>query len=304
MAVADPPSAPLRSLDESAVRHIVQRLACAEQPPWLHREVARRLADRLSIVRVVPASVLQWSGWLGAGEAALRACYPKAQLWSVEPAPLLRTAPSAPWWRRWGRPAEAPLADSDPWPQVDLLWSNMALHAVRDPAALVARWRRALAPEGFLMFSMLGPGSLVELRALYRALGFGPPAAEFVDMHDLGDMLVHAGFADPVMDQEPLRLAWATPEAALAELRTIGANADPARFAGLRTPRWRQRLLDALAERAGPDGRIGLHFELVYGHAFNAPPRAAVAPRTEVSLADFRAMARGAHKHGASGNQR
>jgi malonyl-CoA O-methyltransferase len=173
------------------------------------------------------------------------------------------------------------------------------LHGVRDPAALLVRWRKALAPDGFLMCSTLGPGSMAELREIYRALGFGPPGAAFVDMHDLGDMLVAAGFAGPVMDQEPLRLSWATPEAALAELRMLGGNADPGRFAGLRTPRWRQRLLAALAERAGADGRIGIGFEIVYGHAFNAPPRAAVAAHTEVSLDDFRAMARARRGPGA-----
>jgi len=288
MAAADPPDT-RRALDEAAVARIVRRLAGAAEPPWLHREVARRLSERLGIVRRQPKTVLQWPGWLGAGAEPLRACYPKAKLTAVEPAPLRAHR----WWQR------APLADDAPWPQADLLWSNMALHAVRDPAALLKRWRQGLQADGFLMFSTLGPGSLAELRALYRELGFGAPAADLVDMHDLGDMLVQAGFADPVMDQEPLRLAWATPEAALAELRTLGGNAHPGRFAGLRTPRWRQRLLAALAGRRGADGRIGITFEIVYGHAFNAPPRAAVAARAEVALDDFRAMARAPRKPGA-----
>ena len=155
-----------------------------------------------------------------------------------------------------------------------LLWANMMLHAVADPAALMQRWRRALAVDGFLMFSTLGPDTLAGLRALYRESGWGVAHAAFTDMHDLGDMLVAAGFADPVMDQERLTLTWATPEALLGELRTLGGNADPARFAGLRTPRWRARLLAALRERAAADGRIALEFELIYGHAFNPPPRA------------------------------
>ena len=69
-------------------------------------------------------------------------------------------------------------------------------------AALFERWQRALAVDGFVMFSCLGPGTLRELRALYARLGWRAPAQDFIDMHDLGDMLVHAGFADPVMDQE------------------------------------------------------------------------------------------------------
>ena len=100
------------------------------------------------------------------------------------------------------------------------------------------------------MFSTFGPDTLAELRALYRELGWAAPAQAFVDMHDLGDMLVHAGFADPVMDQEHLTLHWPGPRELLAELRSLGGNLNPARHRGLRTPRWRSRLEAALRERA------------------------------------------------------
>jgi malonyl-CoA O-methyltransferase len=174
----------------------------------------------------------------------------------------------------------------------------MMLHAVADPEAVMQSWRRALAVDGFLMFSTLGPDTLGGLRALYRDAGWGVAHAPFTDMHDLGDMLVAAGFADPVMDQERLTLTWATPDALLGELRTLGGNAAPARFAGLRTPRWRARLHAALRERAAADGRIALEFELVYGHAFNPPPRAKLAGETRVALDDLRAMARSPRRPG------
>jgi malonyl-CoA O-methyltransferase len=114
-----------------------------------------------------------------------------------------------------------------------------------------------------------------------------------VDMHDWGDMLVEAGFADPVMDQETVRLTYARPEQALAELRTLGANAHPMRQAGLRTPRWRDRLLRGLAAHPAPaggaaetrpDNRVELTFELVYGHAFKPPPRLRVKAETRVDV--------------------
>jgi malonyl-CoA O-methyltransferase len=222
----------------------------------------------------------------------LEQAYPKARWLRVEAQAVAREA--APWWLRrpWRRDAPAIAESALPANAGQLLWANMMLHAVADPGALMQRWRRALAVDGFLMFSTLGPDSLKGLRELYRDVGWGAAHAPFTDMHDLGDMLVGAGFADPVMDQERLMLTWATPEALLNELRTLGVNADPLRFAGLRTPRWRARLLAALRERAAPDGRIGLEFELVYGHAFNPPPRAKLAGETRVPLDDLRAMAR------------
>jgi malonyl-CoA O-methyltransferase len=191
------------------------------------------------------------------------------------------------------------VAEADVAPgQAQLVWSNMMLHAVSDPVSTVRQWHRALAVDGFLMFSTLGPGSLPELRALYACNGWGPALAPLVDMHDIGDMLVSTGFADPVMDQELVTLTWAGAAAALAELRGLGSNAAPERRRGLRTPRWRDALLEALdgAARQRADGRVALTFELVYGHAFKPVPRARVAAQSSVPLDDLTAMLRASRR--------
>jgi malonyl-CoA O-methyltransferase len=285
-------AATARTIDGAALDRAVRRSAAARSAPWLHAEVARRMAERLSVVRTTPSLVLDWWGTAGARGDPLRTAYPKAKVVAVQSAARVLAAPM-PWWsaQRWR--AAAPIDASQVEPaSAQLVWANMMLHAVVDPGALMAQWRAALAVEGFLMFSTLGPDTLRGLRGLYRDAQWGSPHAPFVDMHDLGDMLIGAGFADPVMDQELLRLTWATPAALLAELRTLGINADPSRHAGLRTPRWRTRLEAALAERAGPDGRIALEFEVVYGHAFNPPPRVRVAGETRLSAQDLQRMAR------------
>ena len=285
-----------KAIDAGALARVQRRQAQAAQAPWLHGEVARRMAERLPVIRQQPEVVIDWWAHAGGSQVVLAQAYPRARLCCVE---SIRTRPGqacsvAPWWsaKRWRR-AAAPLTEDEVAPALgQLLWANMMLHAVADPEQLMQHWRRALAVEGFLMFSTLGPDTLAGLRALYRDAGWGAAHAPFTDMHDWGDMLVGAGFADPVMDQERLTLTWATPEALVAELHTLGGNADPARFAGLRTPRWRARLLAALRERAGADGRIALEFELVYGHAFNPAPRAKLASETRVAVEDLRAMAR------------
>lgn len=281
-----------REIDRAALLRVQRRLATAARAPWLHAEVARRMAERLAVVRQVPSVVIDWWAQAGAGAPLLRAAYPRARLVRVEP-PLPTPRATPPWWspQRW-RSEPALDAAAVPASQAQLLWANMMLHAVADPATLFAQWRRTLAVDGFLMFSTLGPDTLTTLRAIYRDAGWGPPHAPFVDMHDFGDMLVRAGFADPVMDQELLRLTWATPAALLAELRTLGGNADPARHAGLRTPRWRARLEAALAARADAQGRIALEFEVIYGHAFNPAPRVAAEGETRVSAQELQRMAR------------
>jgi malonyl-CoA O-methyltransferase len=290
---------PGRPLDAVALAHVVRRLNQAALPPWLHGEVARRMVERLPIVKLQPATVIDWGSFVGGSRALLREAYPKARLVAVEPDAARREATRAalalPWWSpaRWsdeGRvaltPAEVAVG------QGQLLWANMVLHGVADPQAEMQRWQRVLAVDGFLMFATLGPGTLGGLRTLYAQQGWPSPFAPFVDMHDLGDMLLHAGFADPVMDQEQITLTWPTAEAALAELRGLGGNVALARPAGLRTPGWRAHLMAQLQAVCGRDGRVALDFEIVYGHAFRPAPRPRLTAETAVPLNDLRAMVR------------
>ena len=295
--MSEQPSADARRLDATAVAAVQRRLLRAPAAPWLHGEVARRMGERLVIIRLKPSLVLDWWGRLGGADAVLSEVYPKARRIVVEPSALAversLVALRRPWWSasRWsGSAPQVVLDGSELVPGAQLIWANMMLHAVVDPPALIERWQRLLAIDGFVMFSCLGPGTLRELRALYERLGWPVPTPGFIDMHDLGDMLVHAGFADPVMDQETLTLRWDSAEALLAELRALGGNAAPDRWPGLRTPRWRARLLRELESLRGADGKLGLSFEVAYGHAFKAAPRLKPGEESVVSLADMRSM--------------
>ena len=287
-----------RRLDAVAVERALRRMAARPEPPWLHLEAARRLAERLAPMRIEPARVLDWGAGPGGGHGALRRRYPKAEIVAVEPDPSWQARARRSSERRWWSLGRAQVASAHVAGEPDaalgraqLVWANMVLHGVIDPPALFARWHELLGVDGFVAFSCLGPGTLAELRELYASLGWPAPTPGFVDMHDLGDMLVAAGFADPVLDQETLTLSWANAEALLAELRQLGGNAAPDRFAGLRTPAWRRRLVAALAARAGADGRISLSFEIAYGHGFKAAPRVQGGD-VAVSLDDMRAMVR------------
>jgi malonyl-CoA O-methyltransferase len=291
----EPEAAAPRPVDARALARWRQRLRSATEPPWLHAEAARRMAERLGIVRLKPQQVVDWGLQARHDHTLLAAAYPEAQAFWVDPDGLGRAPESRPWWRGLlGRDkTPAVVAPNEvPAGAAQLLWSTMLLHTVAEPQGLLAAWHRALAVDGFVMFCTIGPGTLQSLSALYAAQGWPAPLAPLVDMHDLGDMLVRVGFADPVMDQETVRLTWADAGAALAELRSLGLNASLQRPAGLRSPRWRQRLLQALEQAAGGDGRISLEFELVYGHAFKPPPRARLAAETTVALEDLRRMVR------------
>ncbi|MEO8278037.1 MAG: biotin synthase [Ideonella sp.] len=301
-----------RVIDRKAVHSQLRRLLHRLQAdrgagPWLHAEVARRMAQRLLLMRARPSQIVEWWGALGGSDQLLAETYPTAARIVVEPdaqwAHESRHRRQRPWWsaRRWSGGAIQVVDESQPLPleASQLVWANMVLHASSDPPQLLTRWFEALQVDGFLMFSCLGPDTLKQLRALYASLGWGPIGVDFVDMHDYGDMLVQAGFADPVMDQETLTLTWANPNDLLAELRGLGGNAAPARHPGLRTPRWRRELLQGLEQLRGSDGRLQLSFEVAYGHAFKPVPRRSAAADTSFSLDEMRQLIREPRKLGS-----
>ncbi|MDP3702011.1 MAG: biotin synthase [Hylemonella sp.] len=284
------------TIDPVAAERWAQRPQTASA--WLHEEVARRMEQRLDWIVRQPRHWLHWEPVRGGLQAQtlLARRYPGARSGVsaalAQEEALARRAAARPWWHpaRWRsvlgmEPAAVP---------VELLWANMSLHMAADPQALIQRWHRALEVDGFLMFSCFGPDTLHELRSLYQSLGWPAPAHEFTDMHDWGDMLVAAGFAEPVMDMERIELTFEAPQRLLQELRELGRNLHPARPTGLRSRVWQGQLLAALSQLADPahDGRLKLTFEIIYGHAFKPQRRLAVAAETAFSLDEMRATLR------------
>ena len=292
------PSAPTSppTLDPVAAR----RWANLPQPqsPWLHEEVARRMQERLSVILLQPAAWADWEPWRGGVQAhsALRQRLGKAPVWAVCAAPqetqALQSACQPPWWSlaRWrgARLHQGVPPDG----AVHMVWANMLLHQVAEPQALLAQWHRALATDGFLLFSCLGPDTLREIHDLHARMGWPAAAQQHTDMHDWGDMLVQAGFAEPVMDMERLTLTFESPERLLQELRELGRNFHPKRHPSLRGRGWKKQWLQALREHGARDrdGRWVLTFEVVYGHALKPLPRAKVQPQSQIALGDMRQM--------------
>jgi len=266
--------------------------------PWLHEEVARRMEDRLQWVKLQPTRWAHWAPVRGGLQthALLARRYPGAECFVVEAeerrAQVAIKSIVKPWWNPTGWAAAPTRFEMPPDASVQMLWANMVLHDAAAPEALIAQWHRALATDGFLMFSCLGPDTLRELRGLYQALGWPPAGHEFTDMHDWGDMLVHAGFAEPVMDMERITLTYETPARLLQDLRELGRNLHPQRFAALRGRRWQQQLEREMAARlADPQqqGRLAVTFEIIYGHALKPAPRLTIRPETSLSLDEMRA---------------
>jgi malonyl-CoA O-methyltransferase len=230
----------------------------------------------------------------GTGEsfAELGRRFPRARIVGVDlaRAMLARARERTPGWKRllgtrapWLACADAerlPLAPAC----AQLAWSNLLLQWCR-PERVFAEAARVLEAGGLFIFSTFGPDTLKELRAAFAAVDDYQHVNPFVDMHDLGDALVQAGFADPVMEMEVVTLEYASVEAVAHDLRAIGAgNALPGRPRGL-SGRGRWRRMAEAYERARRGEVLPATYEVVYGHAWKAPPRRTADGRQVIDFA-------------------
>jgi len=289
-------------LDKRRVRSAFDQAAGAyDAAAILQREVADRTLERLAIIRSAPRTILDVGAGTGYCSRALAGRYAKSRvvLLDVAPRMLQQARAGGRLWDRLrqrfayvGGDAEAlPLADAS----VDLIFSNLTLQWCVDLDRVFAEFRRVLAPGGLLMFTTFGPDTLKELRECWaRVDGFTHTNA-FLDMHDIGDALVRAQFADPVMDMESLTVTYPDAVGLMRDLKQIGAhNATAGRARGLTgRGRW-QRLVEAYEEYRR-EGVLPATHEVVYGHAW-APEHGTVQHRegelTTISLGQLRSSLR------------
>jgi malonyl-CoA O-methyltransferase len=251
----------------------------------VQREVGNRLLERFDVMRIDPKIVLDVGCGPGTHTAALVVRFPSAQVVAIDSARSMveRAAPSATGWlQRWSSKPRAlgVCADMSRIPVAtgvaDVLWSNFSMQWGGDLPALFAQWNRCLRTDGALMFSAPGPDTLKELRAALAKIESTEVqrAQTFTDLHDLGDMLIHAGFADPVMDMEVITLEYKDSAALWRDLRDQAAlSAIASRPRGLFTPRKFRALNDALDAARDINGNIRMSVEVIYGHAWKVPPK-------------------------------
>ena len=240
----------------------------------LAQEVGRRMAERLAYVRIEPKRMADVGCATGDGILDLIQHYPKAQALAVDVAlPMLQVVKGRSGFfdRLRGRAPRLLNADAGQLPLVanslDLVWSNLMLHWLADPLPALRELQRTMTVGGLLTFSMLGPDTLKEIRRAFAACGIAPSLRTFHDMHDIGDMLVAAGFADPVMDMETITLTYRSPRGLLRDQRHLGVR--NGLLGDLPWRQWRQ----VLVAWQRVEGALPATFEIVYGHAWKPEPK-------------------------------
>ena len=270
--------------DRHGLRRSLERAAgCYDEAAFLQREVGGRLLERLDFMKLAPAVIADVGCGTGLITAALMRKYRKARVIGLDLAPALvaRARKRAPWLRALhglcAEPEALPLASAS----CDLIFSNLALQWAPDLDRALAEFRRVLKPGGALLFSTLGPDTLVELRRSWAAADGYNHVNGFLDMHDIGDALMRVRLAEPVMDVERLTLTYPDVGGLMRDLGTLGArNVTLGRPRGL-TGKGRLRAMrDAYERYRRPDGLLPVSCEVVYGHAWG-PLQSQSHPRAQ-----------------------
>jgi malonyl-CoA O-methyltransferase len=251
----------------------------------LQREVAERMTERLDLVRLQPKRIIDLGCGTGHTTRLLRERYPEAEILSVDIAfgMLAYAHPNTNSHFICADTNTLPFADNS----VDLIVSNLMLHWCNDLGGVTREWSRILRPEGLLMFSVFGPDTLQELRASWAQIDNHTHVHAFWDMHDVGDALVKARLADPVMDMEHFTLTYQTATALMRELKAMGMhNITQGRTKGLITPRQLERVLAAYEIYRNVDQVLPATYEVIYGHAWgpSVPVGAAMDASGEVHI--------------------
>lgn len=261
-------------LDPRAVRRAFQRAAPGyEDGAFLFREIEDRLLERVALLKIEPARILDLGTGPGRAAESLKRRFRKARVVALDLAPGMASRARAR--SRWLRPVDALCADAARLPLAsgtfDLAFSNLMLPWVTERAVCFDELRRVLGSGGVLLFTTLGPDTLKEFREAWDETGESAHVHGFDDMHHIGDELVAAGFDDPVMDAEFLTVNYEDVMGLARDLKRTGAhNASTERPRALTgKARWR-RMRDAYERLRTADG-LPATCEVVYGHAL-APP--------------------------------
>ena len=249
----------------------------------VYDEIGRRLLTHLDPIAIEPARVLDVGCGTGTGTTLLAARYRRSRVFAVDCArPMVEVAKTkAPRLfsrQRYlcGRAERLPLGDAC----VDLVHANLLLPWCHDLDALLREFDRVLAPGGLLLLSSLGPDTLIEMRRVWAQGGEPDAVSGLLDMHDLGDALVHAGLVGAVMETERLTVKYPSAERLIDDLVRSGAWAARARGAAPDRPpesfaRLRRRYVTM--RTTAP---LDVSVEIVYAHAWAppSPPRQSFVP--------------------------
>jgi SAM-dependent methyltransferase len=153
----------------------------------------------------------------------------------------------------------------------DLAISLFSLQWINDLPGALVQIRRSLKPDGLFLGTLLGGGTLSELRAAFAQAelatrgGISPRVSPFADVRDLGGLLQRGGFTLPVADVERLAVHYRDFSGLAQDMRAHGFT-NPLSERSKRPLRrdTLAALLEAYASAHAESGKLRAQFDTLY----------------------------------------
>ena len=262
-------------LDIKQVRRAFDKAARAyDEAAVLQREVGDRLLERLEYMRIDPQYILDLGSGTGYCSRGLANKFPKAQIVSadISSAMLSYAKKSLPILRKFKKRDQFVAMDANNLAfadnSMDVIFSNLTLQWCPRLETVFKEVKRVLKPGGMLLFATFGPDTLNELRQSWAKVDDNIHVNHFIDLHDVGDALLHAGLSDPVMDMEMITVTYKDVISIMQDLKQIGAhNVNRGRSNAL-TGKGRMKKLQLEYEAYRVNGVLPVSHEVIYGNAW------------------------------------
>ncbi len=268
----------------AVLKNFSRAVTTFDRSDFIHEQARNRMLDRTRFFTLEPCRILDMGSATGKGTVALAALYPKAQIVSID---LIEVMASATQSRcrslrhttvLVGDAEQLPLSDNS----VDLIFANMILPWC-DPQLFFKESARVLSDGGLMLFSTVGPDTLKEIRQAWAEVDKDVHVQGFIDMHDLGDLVVKAGLIEPVMDVDRFKISYKSKEQLFQDLRQSGGtnSAFGRKLQLTGYNRWK-KFCNQL-EISNSEEQLSISSELIFGLAWGGGSASKI-PKTDFSI--------------------
>lgn len=249
---------------------------------FLYNEIANRLATSLKYIKIKPKNIVDSGCGVGNNIPVLQSIYKNFNYIGIDISFQLLSIGHKKWRKRGIINRIKSVITNKFMPtfiqsdmnlsglkseSIDIVWSNLALHWHNKPKSVFKEWHRILRDNGLVVFSYFGPDTIKEVRSAVSDANIKTEMMYFIDMHDIGDMLMHNGFENPVMHKDTITLTYKSPLQLLKDVHSIGGNACINRKKSLASKTWLTTLCESLDKQRN-NSSINLTIEVIYGHAW------------------------------------
>lgn len=256
---------------QAVARNFGQAASSYYQVNSLQNVVAKNLLERMELMKLTPATMLDMGSGPGTSSSMLEKSFRKTRIIEADIsvgmlAESRRRSRKFFSRRSWlCTDAEMPAIRSS---SIDIVFSSLMLQWCNEPDLVFREIDRLLKPDGLFIFSSFGPDTLKELRNSWRAVDEESHVNTFLDMHDVGDALLRSGLENPVLETEYITFKYDDASTLMRDLKQLGAqNSNQGRRKSL-TGKTRMQAMLAEYEKCRVEGKLPASYEVVYGHAW------------------------------------